>query len=151
MSATAAEPSVRDAYGPFAQVLEGPPADITKKPRGPVDLNKQTADGTLFVAERLCQMGQSSSKIAIGTLCKQSDKDFHAKVEALKGMAAQGLAIRYAASMGMSSPTFTKNADTVACNENMVPIHIARDRGLDTNPAGFIAIFPVAGMQRGGV
>jgi hypothetical protein len=110
----------------------------------------QSSDGALFVVESASQISGSSGQIAIGCRTKQSDKDFHSKVERLKTLEAQGMAIRYAASRGLSSPSFNQLPQTVATNKDMVPIHIARQRKLDVAPAGFISIFKVTSSNRGG-
>lgn len=107
-------------------------------------------DGALFVVESASRLSNSSGHVAIGCLTTQKDKDFHSKVERLKTLEAQGMAIRYAASKGLASPSFNQLPQTMATNKDMIPIHVARQRKLDVRPAGFICVFKVTSTNRGG-
>lgn len=147
MTAQAAQPTVAD-HTVFAPVAENLHSSMATAP----DPNNvlTSPDGALFVVESACHIGGSSGQVAIGCLTKQADKDFHSKVERLKTLEAQGLAIKYAASKGLSSPSFNQLPQSMATNKDMVPIHIARQRKLDVAPAGFICIFKVTASSRGG-
>lgn len=142
-----AQPTVAD-HNVFAPVAENLNPSMATAP----DPNNvlTSPDGALFVVESACRLSNSSGQVAIGCRTVQKDKDFHSKVERLKTLEAQGMAIRYAASKGLSSPSFNQLPQTMATNKDMVPIHVARQRQLDVRPAGFICVFKVTSNNRGG-
>jgi hypothetical protein len=109
-----------------------------------------TPDGALFVLESHSKISGSTGQIVVGCRTTQKDKLFHNKMERLKGMDAQGLAMKYAAAKGLSSPSFSQLAQTMATNAQMVPIHVARAQGQDDAPGGFVCVFRVNSSNRGG-
>lgn len=121
-------------FGPAPAVADAPASSMSMyepegefgalPPSAPPSLGKDklfwSADKKLFVDPALCKAspGDQRATIFVLTITDQKDKDFYAKLDALKGREAQRLAMAYAVSIGISAPAFANTAMTYPLNRH---------------------------------